>query len=105
MKKIIHFSKGFTIAAVISCVIIVSGIVAMAVRGINFGLDFKPGLIEEVRIAPPAIELSYSGSANIKAEATAASFNLIISGAGAENRTEEFAYYKYPYQIVNLYFH
>ncbi len=96
MKKIIHFSKGFLAAAVISCAIIVSGIVGMAVRGINFGLDFKPGLIEEVRIAPPAIELSYSGSANIRAEATAASFNLIISGAGAENRTEEFAYYKYP---------
>ena len=96
MKKIIHFSKGFLVAAVISCAIIVSGIVGMAVRGINFGLDFKPGLIEEVRIAPPAIELSYSGSANIRAEATASSFNLIISGAGAENRTEEFAYYKYP---------
>ena len=96
MKKIIQFSKGFLPAAVISCVIIVSGIIGIAVRGINFGLDFKPGLIEEVRIAPPAIELSYSGSANIRAEATAASFNLIISGAGAENRTEEFAYHEYP---------
>ena len=96
MKKIIQFSKGFLPAAVISCAIIVSGIIGIAVRGINFGLDFKPGLIEEVRIAPPAIELSYSGSANIRAEATAASFNLIISGAGAENRTEEFAYHEFP---------
>jgi preprotein translocase subunit SecF len=96
MKKIIQFSKGFLPAAVISCAIIVSGIIGIAVRGINFGLDFKPGLIEEVRIAPPAIELSYSGSANIRAEATAASFNLIISGAGADNRTEEFAYHEYP---------
>ena len=96
MKKIIHFSKGFLSAAVISCVIIVSGIVGMATRGINFGLDFKPGLIEEVRIAPPAIELSYSGSATIRAEASASAFSLVISGAGAENRTEELAYYQYP---------
>ena len=43
MKKTIHFSKGFLASVIISSLIIISGIVAVIVRGgLNLGLDFKP---------------------------------------------------------------
>ena len=45
MKKVIQFSKFFPCAVVLSAVIIIAGIVSVATRGINFGLDFKPGMI------------------------------------------------------------
>ncbi len=50
MKKRISFSKGFLPCAIFSCLVIASGIFALATRGINLGIDFKPGAIEEVVI-------------------------------------------------------
>ncbi|MCR5606201.1 MAG: protein translocase subunit SecF, partial [Treponema sp.] len=96
MKKIIHVSKGFSVAAVLSCVLILLGIVGIAVRGINFGLDFKPGLIEEVRIASPVASISYTGNISVRAEISASELDLVKSAAGAENGTEVFAFSKYP---------
>ena len=58
MKKTINFNKGFLPAAIFSCVIIILGIVGFFVKGINLGLDFRPGLIEEVRVASPVAEIS-----------------------------------------------
>ena len=51
MKRTISFNKGFIPCTIISAVIILFGIVGVFTKGINFGLDFKPGLIEEVRVA------------------------------------------------------
>ncbi len=94
-KKLIHFSKFFLPAAIISIAIIIFGVVGFVTRGINFGIDFKPGLVEEVRIAPVSVELTYSGSAKVTADISKASFDLIISGSGAENETKIFAYSDY----------
>ena len=47
MRKNINFNKGFLPAVIFSCVIIVFGIVGFFTKGINLGLDFRPGLIEE----------------------------------------------------------
>lgn len=94
-KKLIHFSKFFLPAAIISIAIIIFGVVGFVTRGINFGIDFKPGLVEEVRIAPVSVELTYSGSAKVTADIAKTSFDLIISGSGAENETKVFAYSEY----------
>lgn len=94
-KKLIHFSKFFLPAAIISIAIIIFGVVGFVTRGINFGIDFKPGLVEEVRIAPVSVELTYSGSAKVTADIAKTSFDLIISGSGAENETKVFAYSDY----------
>ncbi len=51
MKKIYNFSKGFLPCAILSAVIILSGIASLVFRGINLGIDFKSGQIEEVKIA------------------------------------------------------
>ena len=50
MKKRITFSKGFLPCAILSCLIILSGVFSFVTRGINLGIDFKPGSIEEVVI-------------------------------------------------------
>ena len=50
MKNRISFSKGFLPCAILSCLVIASGIVGFVTRGINLGIDFKPGAIEEVVI-------------------------------------------------------
>lgn len=50
MKKIIHFSKFFPVAVVLSAVLIISGIVSICFRGLNWGLEFKPGQNIQVEI-------------------------------------------------------
>lgn len=94
-KKLIHFSKFFLPAAIISSVIILFGVAGFITRGINLGIDFKPGFIEEVRIAPVAVELTYSGSAKVTADLSKDNFSLIISGSGAENETKVYSYSEY----------
>ena len=89
MRKM-NFNKGFLPCAILSCVIIVFGIVGLFVRGINLGLDFKPGLIEEVRVANPVADITYDGSARITVELSAGQMDLVISGVGATNETRSF---------------
>jgi len=95
MRKTVKFSKFFLPAAVISSAVIISGIVGFFVRGINFGLDFKPGLIEEVRVAPPVAEMVYNGSARITVELSAGQMDLVISGTGARNETRTYNFAQY----------
>ncbi len=51
MKKLIHFSKFFPAAVVLSSVLIIAGIVSVCVRGMNWGLEFKPGQNIQVAVA------------------------------------------------------
>ena len=90
MKKTINFSKGFLPAAIFSCAIIALGIVGFFVKGINLGLDFRPGLIEEIRVAEPVAEISYKGAANVSMDLSAGQMDIIISGTGADNETRSF---------------
>jgi preprotein translocase subunit SecF len=96
MKKIIKFSKGFLPCWIISGLIIAFGVVGIITKGINFGIDFKPGLVEEVRIAPPAMELSYSGSATVSVNTSSTALEFVISGIGADNETRTFTYGQNP---------
>ena len=90
------FSKAFLPTAIISCAIIVFGVVGFFVRGINLGIDFAPGFIEEVRIAPAAMEITYNGSATVSLETSNVALSLVISGTGAENETRTFTYGQNP---------
>jgi len=94
MKKL-NFSKGFIPCVIASCVIIALGVVGFFVRGINLGLDFKPGLIEEVRIATPAAELTYSGAAKVAVTLSADKMDVVVSGTGADNATHSYPFYQY----------
>lgn len=96
MKKVLNFSKGFIPCAVFSALIIIFGVIGFVTKGINFGIDFRPGLIEEVRIASPAISVTYTGSANATVELSKESMTVVISGIGADNKTEVFTYADCP---------
>ena len=87
MKKTLTFNKGFLPCAIISCVIIIFGLIGMFTRGINLGLDFKPGLIQEVRVAPPVAEVTYSGSAKVSLDLSAGQLDVVITGVGTTNET------------------
>ncbi|WP_407400045.1 protein translocase subunit SecF [Treponema sp.] len=96
MKTVKQFSKAFPACAIASAAVIVLGVAGIFVRGINFGIDFVPGLVEEVRIAPSAIELTYKGSASVSVETSNVALSLVISGTGAENETKTFTYGQNP---------
>lgn len=96
MKTVKKFSKAFPVCAVISFLIIASGVAGYFIKGINYGIDFVPGLVDEVRIAPPAISVTYSGTATASIEASNLALDVIISGAGAENETKSFTFGQNP---------
>ena len=96
MKKVIRFSKYTVLAVVLSAVLILSGLFPMLTTGINFGIDFKAGLIEDVRIVPAAVEMTYDGAASVEVEVNPSNISLIISGVGAENETLVYSFADYP---------
>lgn len=95
MKKTIQFNKFFVPAVIISSLLIIAGIAGLFLIGINFGLDFEPGMIENIRVVPTAIELTYSGKASVSVETSAQKVDFVISGSGADNETKSFAYITY----------
>ena len=92
MKKVIKFSKFFVPATILSVSLIVFGVVGFFVKGINFGIDFKPGLIEDVAVVPTAIELTYDGSASVSVETSTQKIDLVVTGVGSESTTYSFPY-------------
>ena len=95
MKRTMSFNKGFIPCTIISAVIILFGIVGFFTKGINFGLDFKPGLIEEVRVAEPVAEITYDGAAKIALDLSAGQMDLVITGTSANNETRSFNFAVY----------
>jgi preprotein translocase subunit SecF len=102
MKKILTFSKYFLPAAVISVILTVGGIVGYIIKdGFNLGVDFQAGLIQEVRFAPPAFNLTWSGQGNASVSLDRSGlsrdlrFYVVISGAGVEGKTHDFPLNEY----------
>lgn len=50
MKKTIQFSKFSLVAVILSSILIIAGIVSLFVRGMNWGLEFKPGQNVQVEV-------------------------------------------------------
>jgi preprotein translocase subunit SecF len=95
MKKTIQFSRAFLPTLVFSITLIVIGLVGFFTKGFNLGIDFQSGLIQEVQFAPPALELTYSGTAVASVSMNRPQFDVVISGAGAENVTHTFPVVEY----------
>lgn len=79
MKKMIHFSKFFPVAVVLSTVLILSGIVSLCVRGMNWGLEFKPGQNIQVSVNAQTDADEISGLLSEK------KVNASVKSAGGEN--------------------
>ncbi|MDR0450293.1 MAG: protein translocase subunit SecF [Treponema sp.] len=96
MKSIIRFSMFFLPAAILSLILVVSGIAGYAFWGFNLGVDFQAGLIQELQFAPTAFSLTWSGQGNAAVSFDRGSLYIVISGAGVEGLTRQFPYGEYP---------
>ena len=83
MKKVIKFNKMYIPLVILSTLLIVSGICGYFTKGINYGIDFKPGLVQEVRIAPSAIFLTYEGNTSVSVRTSRESVHADIVFPGA----------------------
>jgi len=97
MKKVIKFSSLFLPFAIMSSVIIISGLVGLKVRGINLGIDFQAGFVEKVRIAPTAFTLTYQGTQSVSVDQGNNGLSFVMTGVGgSDNQTVTFPYADYP---------
>lgn len=94
MKRI-NFSRAFVPCTALGAIVIAFGVFGFFKKGINFGIDFKSGLVNEIRIAPVSVELKYSGNAKATADVSKNSLDIVISGTGAENQTFSYPYHEY----------
>ncbi|MDR2747339.1 MAG: protein translocase subunit SecF [Treponema sp.] len=99
MKRIVHFSRFFLPAAIVSTVLALSGIAGYIIKGgFNLGVDFQAGLLQEIRFAPTAFSLSWAGrgSASVSFDPFDRSkLDIVVSGAGVESRTASFPFAEY----------
>ena len=96
MKKTIKFSKLFGVMVVLSCALVISGIVGLFTKGINFGIDFQAGFIEKVRFAPSAFILTYDGEKNIQVTQNSQGIDVTVISVDTENKVILFKYTDYP---------
>ena len=96
MKKTVKFSKLFGVMVVVSCALVISGIVGLFTKGINFGIDFQAGFIEKVRFAPSAFILTYSGEKNIQVAQNSQGIDVTVISVDTENKVVPFKYTEYP---------
>ena len=96
MKKTIKFSKLFGLMVVVSCALVISGIVGLFTKGINFGIDFQAGFIEKVRFAPSAFILTYNGEKNIQVAQNSQGIDVTVISVDTENKVISFKYTDYP---------
>jgi preprotein translocase subunit SecF len=95
MKKLIRFSKFFFPAAVISAILIITGLAGYVAKGgFNLGVDFQAGLIQEIQLAP-AFSITYSGLGTAVISFDRNSLYIVLSGAGVEARTLTFPLNEY----------
>jgi preprotein translocase subunit SecF len=96
MKQIITFSRYFVPAAFLSAALIVFGLIGYAAKGgLNLGVDFQAGLIQEVRFAPTAFRLTYEGSSAVSISLNRSEVALVVSGSGVDPVTHRFPFATY----------
>jgi preprotein translocase subunit SecF len=98
MKRIIRFSRFFLPAAIFSAVLAASGIAGYIIQGgFNLGVDFQAGLIQEVRFAPTAFTLAWTGrgSAAVSFDQNQGRLDITVSGAAAESQPPSFSFAEY----------
>jgi preprotein translocase subunit SecF len=96
MKRVVRFSRYFLGAAIFSFVLIATGIAGYISKGgFNLGIDFKAGLIQEVRFAPTAFAVTYDGKDNATVSFTRSGMEVVISGPDTEGATYPFNFSEY----------
>jgi preprotein translocase subunit SecF len=78
--KTIRFSKGFVPAIVLSSAMVILALTGLIVRGLNLGVDFRAGINETIRLAVPALRVSYQGEGNATLRMKVGGADLVLSG-------------------------
>lgn len=87
MKKVFCFSKWFLFCALLSSLVIFIGVFGFLFKGINLGLEFKPGIMEQVSIKNVSKEsLSADNVRNSVVSVNGVEVKEI--GSGNENETD-----------------
>ncbi|MDR1024911.1 MAG: protein translocase subunit SecF [Treponema sp.] len=95
MKRIITFSRFFLPAAILSGVLVLSGVVGYIINGFNMGVDFQAGLIQEVRFAPTAFGLGWAGRGSASVSFDRSKLDIVVAGVGVESRAVSFPFAQY----------
>ncbi|MCL2186101.1 MAG: protein translocase subunit SecF [Treponema sp.] len=96
MKKTIQFSKFFFPAAIISVVLVVFSITGYIIhKGFALGVDFQAGLLQEVQIAPSALNIRWNGTTSAVIQYDRNNVYIIISGSGIEGKTYKYSFAEY----------
>jgi preprotein translocase subunit SecF len=96
MRKTKNFAKFFLPAAIFSAALVAFGITGYIVKGFTLGVDFKAGLLQEVKFAPTAFNLRWSGTSNAILSFDRGSIYIVVSGSGIENQTFSFPFSENP---------
>ncbi|MCL2318615.1 MAG: protein translocase subunit SecF [Treponema sp.] len=98
MKRIIPFSKYYIPGTIVSVILAVFGLVGYLTMGFNRGVDFQPGLLQEIEFAPTAFQLTYNGPGNATISFGRNSLDIVMTGTGVEQVTHSFPFADYPTQ-------
>ena len=99
MKQIIPFSRYFIPAAILSFLLLVTGVFGLFRMGFNMGIDFRPGLLLEVQIAPSALHMTYDGPGNAIVSLSRTSLDFFKQQAKQHNT----AYQKMIRNLLDVY--
>ena len=91
-KKTYRFSAFFVIAVIISTVFVLASIALIAYQGLNLSVDFKGGLISQVRFAPKAFGLNYVGPKTFTYNQDSRGVTLIGTALDSENEEHNFLF-------------
>jgi preprotein translocase subunit SecF len=80
VKKTIRFSRGFVPAIIFSSIVLAFGVAGIFIFGFNLGVDFRAGINQTIRLAIPAMKVTYSGEGNAKLNLTETAAELELSG-------------------------
>jgi preprotein translocase subunit SecF len=96
MNRTIKFSNLYIPAVILSSILIISGIVAYVIfGGFNLGVDFRAGINETVRLAIPAMEVTYAGEGNATLTVADKAATLVIVHTKADDKTVKLGYDQY----------
>ena len=80
-----------------SVLLIAAGIAGYILKGgFNLGVDFQAGLLQEVRFAPEALSMTWTGAGNADISANRADITIGVTGTENQNQLFRFDFSAYP---------
>jgi preprotein translocase subunit SecF len=96
MKRVINFHKAYIPTTALSLILIIGGMIGYFINGgFNLGVDFQAGLMQEIQLAPTALEMTYAGKGVASVSMQKTKLDIVVSGSEVEKATHSFAFAEY----------